>query len=280
MDCKAIDYQNIPVQPEILSNILQLDAESANCFQALDLHVHSDQGIATLVLRVANSPLYKRNRQIATIPMAISVLGFNLVRSLAMLAFSRSLFAHIKHPLFLQHVWQHSLLTALAGQTICADISHSRDQDEAFLAGLIHDMGKVLMFMHDQTAYLQVLQHVLAGTHTSLEAENLIFGFDHGDVGEEAVKQWQLPEHFVDYMGARLNNPPPAKASSLAHLGVAIANSLVNTAGFGASALSHEDRLERLSQFGQPPEAMAQWLAPAFLQQLMQHDVYQLCAAS
>ena len=83
MDCKSINYKNIPVQSDVIAGILNLDVESNTCFRDLDSYVHSDQGVATLVLRVVNSALYSRGNKIATIPRAIGVLGFQVVRSLA-----------------------------------------------------------------------------------------------------------------------------------------------------------------------------------------------------
>ena len=80
MGYQAINYKNIPVQSEIISGIIGLDVDSISCFRDLDGFVRSDQGVATLLLRVVNSPIYSRGRKIATIPMAISVLGFNVVQ--------------------------------------------------------------------------------------------------------------------------------------------------------------------------------------------------------
>ena len=76
MDYKAIDYKNIPVHSEIIAGIVRLDVDSNTCFRDLDSYVHSDQGVAALVLRVVNSALYSRGNKITTIPRAISVLGF------------------------------------------------------------------------------------------------------------------------------------------------------------------------------------------------------------
>jgi putative nucleotidyltransferase with HDIG domain len=204
MDCKAINYKNIPVQPDIISGIVHLDVESTTCFRDLDRYVHSDQGVVTLVLRVVNSALYFRGSKIATIPKAISILGFQVVRSLAMLAFSRSLFSLTSNPLFRTHIWQHSLLTAMAGQTICHALGDEKQKDEAFIAGLMHDIGKLLLFAHDPNKYLEVLHIVLKEACLSAEAEQRVYGCDHYQVGVEAVSQWQLPERFVGYMGSDL----------------------------------------------------------------------------
>jgi putative nucleotidyltransferase with HDIG domain len=279
MDCKAIDYKNIPVQSDIIAGIVRLDVESTTCFRDLDSYVHSDQGVATLVLRVVNSALYSRGNTIATIPRAISVLGFRVVRSLSMLAFSRSLFAQTRNPLFRTHIWQHSLLTAIAGQSICATLGDDKHKDEAFIAGLMHDMGKVLLFTHDQDKYLQVIDLVLTQGMPSYEAEQQVFGCDHYQVGCEAVSQWKLPERFIDYMGVNHSIPSPAHATDPVRLSLACANLVVGTMGFGARQLDdREQREQALSLFGIGPAVCAPWLDAQFQEELMSNDAYQLCA--
>lgn len=77
------------------------------------------------MLRVVNSPFYSHGNKVTTIPFAISLLGYSVVRSLALMAFSRSLFSHTRNPLFRLHIWQHSLLTAIASQTICRELGNA-----------------------------------------------------------------------------------------------------------------------------------------------------------
>ena len=66
-------------------------------------------------------------------------------------------------------------------------MGHARDKDEAFIAGLMHDVGKGLMFTHDQPRYLAVLHQVLEQGRDPIDVERELFGFDHGGVGREAV---------------------------------------------------------------------------------------------
>lgn len=279
MDCKAIDYKNIPVQSDIIAGIVRLDVESNTCFRDLDSYVHSDQGVATLVLRVVNSALYSRGNKIATIPRAISVLGFQVVRSLAMLAFSRALFAQTNSPLFRTHIWQHSLLTAIAAQVICASLGDEKQKDEAFIAGLMHDMGKVLLFTHDPAKYLDVLRLVMDERCPSAEAEQRVFGCDHYQVGIEAVSQWRLPERFVDYMGHRLDPQGPSGLEDKVRLGTAAANCLIGTFGIGACAAADvAARRTALMPYELPAELCEPWMQDAFLAELMSNDTYQLCA--
>lgn len=279
MDCKSIDYKNIPVQADIISGIIRLDMDSNSCFRELDSYVSSDQGSATLVMRVVNSALYSRGKEISTIPMAISVLGFNVVRSLSMLAFSRSLFSQTKSRLFHTHIWQHSLLTALAGQAICQFLGDDKEKDDAFIAGLMHDMGKVLLFTHDQERYFKVLDLVLEQGCSSVAAEQQVFACDHCQVGREAVSQWKLPEHFADYMGVDLSIARPECADSPVKLSLAVANRLIDDIGIGARGQSDiEARKAALMSFGLAEARCEPLLHEEFIAGLMNNETYQLCA--
>ncbi len=279
VDFRAIDYRSVPVKADIISGIMRLDVESDSCFRELDGYVGSDLGVATLLLRVANSPFYSRGTRIANIPKAISVLGFNVVRSLAMLAFGRSLFAQSRNALFQRHIWQHSLLTAIAGRTICLDIGDDKDKDEAFIAGLMHDVGKVLMFTHRPHRYLDVLALVLGDGYASVAAEQRVFGCDHVQVGREAVTQWRLPERFADFMGVDLSAPRPEFAADPVRLSLAVANSLIAGSGIGARPVADvAARKASLLAFGLDADLCEQLFQGDFVAGLMEDDTYRLCA--
>lgn len=279
IDCHAIDYKNIPVKADVIAGIMKLDVESETCFRELDSYVCSDLGVAALVMRVVNSAFYSHGNHIANIPRAISLLGFNVVRSLAMLAFSRSLFATTRNPLFQCHIWQHSLLTALAGQAICGELGNAVERDEAFIGGLMHDIGKVLLFNHNQHRYLDVLALVLGKGSTSVEAERQLFGCDHVEVGREAVLQWKLPERFAEFMGRDLAVPSPDISRDAVVLSLAAGNCIVSGRGIGARPLvDDEARKTAVMAFGFDEARCVPWLTDDFMTALTDNDTYKLCA--
>lgn len=279
MDVKNIDFTRIPVQANIISDIINLDIESSSYLRHLDDLISSDQGVASLVLRVVNSPLYSRGNKVGTIPLAISLLGYRVVRSLALLAFGRSLFSQTRDPLFRLHVWQHSLLTALACQYICDMASEQRLSDEAFIAGLMHDMGKVLMFTQHPALYAQVFEDILKRNETVIRAEQNHFGFDHCQVGSEAVRAWHLPDAFLSYMGSDPAITVAVQPQLPVLTGLRAANYLIESAGVGGIAVSDpEARKQGLLAFGLPEVLCEPLLHESFIDGLMHHDIYRLCA--
>jgi len=279
VNTNKINFQNIPVQAGIISNIINVDILSHNCFQKLDDLISSDQGVASLVLRVVNSALYSRGNKVATIPLAISLLGYSVLRSLALLAFSRSFFSHTKNAQFRLHIWQHSLLTAIASQNICQLLGNDKLADEAFIAGLLHDTGKVLMFTHNPVLYGQVLDLVLEKNCASAEAELRFFGFDHYQTGLEAVKEWKLPVRFNNYMGEDLNRQGSVIHADETLLSLMAANYLVKASGTGAKPNPEYDvKIAALQSFGLNAEVSEELLKDQFIESLMENEIYKLCA--
>jgi HD-like signal output (HDOD) protein len=279
MNKTKINFKNIPVQASIISNIINLNVDSNSCFYELDNLISSDQGVASLVLRVVNSSFYSRGNKVGTIPLAISLLGYSVVRSLALLAFSRSLFSQTKNVLFRLHIWQHSLLTAIASQTICQVLGNAKLHDEAFIAGLMHDTGKVLMFNHNPMAYENVFKLSFDENCGSNYAETKYFGFDHCQVGLEAIKEWKLPERFENYMGIHLNALRPEKQNDVILQSLMVANYLIKSVGIGANPVNDiETKKFALLSFGLNEDFSEQLLQEQFMQDLLDNETYKLCA--
>lgn len=275
-----INFKNIPVQAGIISKIISLDIDANNCFQELDDAISSDQGVASLVLRVVNSPFYNRGNKVTTIPFAISLLGYSVVRSLALLAFSRSLFSQTRNELFRLHIWQHSLLTAIASQSICEEFGNAKLNDEAFIAGLMHDTGKVLMYTHNPDLYQDVFKFAFENNCSSVQAEHHYFGFDHCQVGAEAVDEWKLPERFKAYMGVDLSTPPADHHTDIVLTSLRAANFLLKAAGIGGPEIDDYDiKKSALSSFGLRDAVYENLLHEQFIPGLMESETYKLCAS-
>lgn len=277
MKCQKINFQNVAVQPEIVSKIIKIDVDSNHCFRELDQLLRSDQGTASLVLRVANSTIYNRGKKINTLPVAISILGINIIRSLTVLALTRSIFTQSENDLIRLHVWHHSLLTAIASQNICKELGGEKHCEEAFIAGLLHDVGKILLFSHYTEEYVDALDYSLKNNCSAFEAEQKLLGIDHLEVGQQAVKEWKLPDHFASYMGVSLEEPLRNQAENTVQLSLMAANSLLKGAGIGASLMEPSIRKEKLMTIGLDEKLSDDLLEDDYMQGLMKNELYQQC---
>lgn len=275
----SIDFRNIKTtQPEIIARIIEIDETSPNCFREMDCLLRADQAVASFILRVANSPIYNRSQPIRTLPIAISLLGINIIRSLVILAFSRSVFSKSKNTLVCKHIWHHSLLTAIASYNLCLELGEAAQCEEAFVAGLVHDIGKVLLFSHARKAYMQALGYTLEHNCSSVEAEQLFLGTDHRQIGLQAVHEWRLPAQFSLYVGTNLDQLSSQQAKNKVLLCLAVANTYVKGIGFGANPLEPEILKEHLSVYGLMEELIDPLLEATYLQTLMDNEIFQYCA--
>lgn len=277
MKLNSINFKAVTAQPDFLAKIIQINADSDRCFQEMDRLLRTDQGAVSLILRVANSAMYSRGKHIKTIPHAINLLGINVIRSLAILSVSRSIFTQSKNSLIKKHVWQHSLLTALACQQICAEAGEKKLGEEAFVAGLLHDIGKVLLFLNCPNEYIKILDYALQKPCAFAEAEQKFLEIDHYDVGKKAILEWKLPVHFVNYVATNLEQLSSDQIQDKVLHSLAIANSLIKSSGVGGCTFDLPERKENLMNLGASDILSDTLLDESFMQQLIQNEIYLLC---
>lgn len=186
----------LTVQPTVLASLLNLNDNSDTSFSQLDTIVKADQNMSTMILKAANSSFYSRGNQVSSLQHAIAMLGFRVVRSLAMAANSKSLFETGKYSRFQRYVWKHSTVTGVVSREVAAKIGKKELQEEAFVAGLLHDIGKVILNIIDRKKFIEVLDIIAEENIPFFEAENRIFGVNHMQVGVKAAAEWKLPELY------------------------------------------------------------------------------------
>jgi putative nucleotidyltransferase with HDIG domain len=216
----------IPSIPLVLIRIIQsLDADkgSAKELEALILH---DPALSARILRLANSAFYSFRAQVKTISHAITLLGMNLVTSLAIgiNIFDTFTRGARSEAALINRLWTHSCGVAVLVKEICARRGiRGKEGEFAFLCGLLHDLGKVVLFKTYPNHYGPIFATVKSEADpgiSSYEGEN--YGIDHAAVGEMLAKQWGFPPELAAIIG-RHHDPgaletPMVRAVMLADL--------------------------------------------------------------
>ena len=176
------------VVQELISNFDNPELDS----QHLAAKIGQDQAITARVLRVANSSFYGLPRQVGSIQEAVVVLGFNTVRSLVLSAgiigaFSSAGPGGVDRK---QH-WQRSLDTATYARAVAKCLR--QDSETAFSAGLLHDIGIMVLDVCDHERFAALWQGTQAGENGLIEAERATLGFDHAELGAEVARRWKFP---------------------------------------------------------------------------------------
>lgn len=173
---------------EILASFEKENLDTASLVKKIG----QDQGLTARVLRVANSPFYGMSSKVGSVGEAMVVLGFHNVRSLVAAAGIINQFPVAEgNSLDRLAFWQHSIGSAVCAQVLAK--TTGKDQALAFTAGLLHDVGRLVLdaYFHDESS--AIMAYSAAHDVALSEAEQAQIGFDHAVIGYELVKQWKFP---------------------------------------------------------------------------------------
>jgi putative nucleotidyltransferase with HDIG domain len=234
-------------------------ADSANTrAQEIARVVSQDQSMSVRVLRLANSAFYGMSRKVTSLPEAVVVLGMRTVKNLAMVAatypwMSKPLKGYDLAPM---QMWHHSFGTALAAQ-ILASRTRKCDDQLAFTAGLLHDVGKVALSLWIGEKLKAIVIYAEREGIPFDVAERKILGYDHTEVGEHLGKNWNLPDEVL--LGIRWHHEPEGcqpyhAVVDCVHLGSAMAMSM--GLGVGGDGLLYRFSEGCYLRLGIAPEQM------------------------
>lgn len=195
---KMTNPTTIPPFPDVALRTMKL-LQNPNCsFREIYECLILDPSLVALVLKVVNSPLFPIQREITNINMALSYLGFKRLRSLLYTFYFRTLMEKGASRFEGQDkFWSHSLSTGIYAQIIGIQCDYP-DDSECFTAGLIHDIGRLVIGIQDPARYREIIDVSTKQDIPMVEAEQRILGFDHQDVGYSIGKKWNFPTVIVE----------------------------------------------------------------------------------
>lgn len=220
--------------------------------------ISRDIGMTAKILKLVNSAVFGLRRQIATPAEAVHYLGVESVKSLVLTVQVFSQFDAAKEcGLPIESIWEHSLAVGTVARTIARLEGGDREvAEEAFVGGLLHDSGKLVLAANFPEHYEEILRQVKEHGATHLDGERQFFQADHADIGGYLLGLWGLPGPLVDAV-AHHHRPARAQSQDITPLGaVCLANELVHEpsasqsdappSGRLASVLAACGRAERL----------------------------------
>lgn len=181
----------LPVFPLVALRALELARSEDTSVSEVEKLVSADQVLAGRLIQAANSSLYSPARKIASLRQAIAYIGLEAARKVLMAGVFRPLFASAG----LKGLWRHSLEVSQLAEYLAAATGRL-SPDEAFLAGLVHDVGRLTLATspgEDVLAYARMLEQGCEPVF----AEMVLCGFDHGHAGAGVLRCWSFPEHLV-----------------------------------------------------------------------------------
>jgi HD-like signal output (HDOD) protein len=201
------EISHIATLPEITLKIIDLVEDPKSTAQDLNKVISNDPALCSRILKVVNSSFYGLPGQIGSINRAIVMLGLNAVKNISIAASLAKLFrgGDLTPEFSARNLWNHANHVAAASKMI-ADSLKLGLGDEAYLAGLIHDLGIMVEMQFDRNALIEVVQAMGPGPdgaplNDMLAVEASIFGADHQDFGLALCKKWKFPDTFQRVTG-------------------------------------------------------------------------------
>lgn len=188
---------SFPVLPVTVTRLMSVTSDPECSVKDVVETIHSDPSLCLTVLKIANSVLFGRPQKVDSVKMAVVILGFNEVQRIALTKALINSFSKLaqKHKPFVDRFWEHSFVCGIAARVIAQDLNIT--PDIAFMGGLIHDIGKLIMLETFADDYDLERWMTKVSNEETLHEELQFFSFTHDILGGQLLKKWFLPENLI-----------------------------------------------------------------------------------
>lgn len=225
----------LPSLPAVVMQLMALLQQQDVNLEPIAETLSLDQALAAKVLQLANSPFYGMSGRITSIRDGINILGMRPLSTLVLAAVLTVQFERLHgKALHLDEFWSHSIACAVATRALAAE--QGLDEASAFAAGLLHDVGQLVLDSLYPVEMARALQWSVEQDVTSLEAEQSLLGVSHAEVGAWLAQHWRFAPEVVEAI-ARHHQPGDSAQLSLTDL-VHVANAVVHA--LDLAGVAHE----------------------------------------
>lgn len=185
--------QQLPSLPALVMEIMDSVNNDQVDVATLVGKISQDPALTMKVIRVANSSFFGLSRQIGSLKEAVMVIGFSSLRGLVTAAALVNSFpSGMGNAFDSRHFWLHSIETGNCAKSLAKRLRV--DPEIAFTAGLLHDIGRLVLGVYFYDAFLQVLDYRKNNGVSMIAAEQAVLGLDHAALGAEVAERWHLPQ--------------------------------------------------------------------------------------
>lgn len=255
LEIRIARSENLPVLPQVVSSVLRMADDPDASPREIEKTVERDPAITAKILKVANSAFYGHSN-VSNVGRAVSLLGMNVMRSLVVsIAFQQVIGNRVNAANFDKlEYWRHSLAVGVAAR-ILGKIRIPMKAEELFVAGLMHDIGMLVLDRFLPSEFDQAIQFAKSSSIALHEVEQEVMGFDHAAVGGLLAERWGLSTLMK--RGIEFHHQPSLDGDYYETTCLlAAANTLAHQCGFTNSQMLAELELdpEVSASIGLPPE--------------------------
>jgi len=191
-------FDSLPSLPQTYFEIEEeLNKQNFSIKNISDI-IHKDMSIAIRILQIVNSPLFGLSKNITDIQQAVSLLGISMIKSLILYTqIFRSFEGNMRVEEIQKNIWEHSLKVANTSKLLIANFGNRSEIETAFISGLLHDIGKIIVINNEEFIY-EILEIMKLENIDYNEAEKKILGTTHAEIGAYLLNLWGLPNIIAD----------------------------------------------------------------------------------
>lgn len=185
----------LPTLPTVVSKMIELVDDPRTHTRTLAKLIANDQSLTARILKLANSAYYGFSREISTVDTAIVVMGFHAVKEMGL---SLSVFDTFKNMsnegnFDVYRYWEHGVGVGVAARSLARKYG-TTDAGEMFVAGLLHDIGKMILIQYMADDFRDVEEYMVQRGVSYFDAEAAVLGITHGEIGALIAERWHLPQ--------------------------------------------------------------------------------------
>lgn len=250
MDNFIQKIEEIPTIPIVSQRVMEMSGDDEAPFKDFVAIIEKDQALASKILRVANSAFYGFSTKVSSLKHAFVILGINEVKSIVLGCSLYNYFSHSENDAFDRtQFWKHAITCSQVAKLLGTHFS-TGNRDSLFLAGLIHDIGKLILDQYFHEEFVQILKYVSFNKATFSNAEKKILGTTHNQIAAQLLEQWSFPEDVITqilYHHGPWHDKKNGSNSTILYL----ANVLTKLAGYPCYP---EEKQIDLHEFANSPE--------------------------
>ena len=186
--------EELPPLPSVASQIIRLLSDPNSSLEELETLIGQDQALVAKLIKVSNSALFGGFQKVASLQRALTRLGVRTVKNLVLAASARNFFPqnNSRIGIWSQILWHHSVECGMAARRIAMRVGYN-DPEEAFVGGVVHDIGKLVIMLKLSDKFQQIQKLKEKDNLADIEIEKQVLGYDHQAIGEILLKKWNMP---------------------------------------------------------------------------------------
>ncbi|MDA1000193.1 MAG: HDOD domain-containing protein [bacterium] len=224
----------VPTLPHIFHRLNEAVNDPRSSMRDIAGIISTDQSLSARLLRIANSAFYGFPSRIETISRAVTIIGTQQLRDLALATSIVETFSGLPIKLVdMSSFWRHSIASGITAR-IMANYHRESNIERFFVAGLLHDIGRLLIYKHEPEKAREAIESSTAKNEPLFMTEYNQFGYDHGEVGGALLRHWGLPASLEEAVRYH-HNPSFSKRFPLETATVHVSDIIANAMRYGSS---------------------------------------------